>query len=88
MHPARLVRLEESAHRYGGRSRPRRSLPGSQDFSEVLAAKLAKTRDDYVNVDLKIKHWTAASQVTLSHPILILSIFASWTATILDELGL
>jgi hypothetical protein len=30
--------LEESAHRYGGRSRPRRSLPRRQDFSKVLIA--------------------------------------------------
>lgn len=32
----KVGKVEESAHRYGGLSRPRRSLPRGQDFSKVL----------------------------------------------------
>ena len=61
--------LEESAHRYGGRSRPRRSLPRGQDFSKVLQNRPRPGITTTI-VDRKIKHRPAASQVTPSSLIL------------------
>jgi hypothetical protein len=61
--------LEESAHRYGGLSRPRRRLHCGQDFSKALHGR-PRPRTTTAIVDQTIKHRAAASQVTPSSLIL------------------